>query len=37
MLSPSIFFKGVKDSIGNGSRNFFFPIGGHGKLNQQMA
>jgi hypothetical protein len=31
------FFEGVKDSIGNGSRFCVFSIGGHGKLNQQMA
>ncbi len=30
-------FEGVKDSIGNGSRICVFSIGGHGKLNQQMA
>ncbi len=30
-------FEGVKDSIGNGSRFYFISIGGHGKLNQQMA
>jgi hypothetical protein len=30
-------FEGVKNSIRNGSRICVFSIGGHGKLNRQMA
>ncbi len=38
LISPKwTLFDGVKDSIGNGSRICVFSIGGHGKLNWQMA
>jgi hypothetical protein len=38
LISPKwTLFEGVKDSIGNGSRICVFSIGGHGKLNWQMA
>jgi hypothetical protein len=38
LISPKwTLLEGVKYSTGNGSRICVFPIGSHGKLNQQMA